>query len=171
MKKLEYKRPKSRSKGLQIILASRSQARRELLERFGIRVKVIPACVVEKKDRGRMSYSELVRYNALAKARDTAGKVKQGIVVAADTIVVQNSRIFGKPSDLAEAKRLLKCLSGKRQFLYTGVAVVDSRTARELSTCEKTCLFMDSMTDLDMGKVKRKQPRHRRSEFKPNATF
>ena len=74
------------------------------------------------------------------------------IVIGADTIIVQDGRIFGKPKDMKEARRMLKRLSAKPQMLYTGIAVI--RKAQDKLKvkvdCEKTRIYMDRLTAIDL---------------------
>ena len=116
-----------------IYLASDSKARKQLLNILGLEFKVFPSRVNELKSRGRLTYAELVTANAVNKAKDVAGRVKDGIIIAADTIVVQDGRIFGKPKDLFDAKKMLKRLTSKPQWLYTGIAVIDKDKSRTLT--------------------------------------
>ncbi|MCX5705334.1 MAG: Maf and M48 domain-containing protein [Candidatus Omnitrophica bacterium] len=133
-----------------IYLASDSKARKQLLNILGLEFKVLPSKVNELKSRGRSTYAELVKANAVNKALDVAGRVKDGIIIAADTIVVQNGRIFGKPKDLFDAKKMLKRLTSKPQWLYTGIAVIDKDKSRTLTACEKTKIYMDKLTDAEI---------------------
>ncbi len=146
-----------------IYLASDSKARKKLLNIFGLRFKVISSKIKEERRPG-LSYAALVKRNALAKAQNVAGRVKNGIIIGADTIVVQGKKIFGKPKDLKDAHRMLKRLSGKPQWLYTGIAIIDKDA--EESACrrysskrscirhknkislgyEKTKVYMDKLT-------------------------
>ena len=107
-----------------IYLASGSLARRKLLRILGLSVKVIPSGVIEKRTITG-SFSQLVKDNALRKARQVARQVKQGIIIGADTITVQDKTIFGKPKSLKQAKQTLRRLSGQPAWVYTGVAVID----------------------------------------------
>jgi len=107
-----------------VILASQSPRRRELLRAAGIAFRVVVPHVEERwiaAPRGR--YADLVRRAALAKASAVAGR-ERGLVLAADTIVVCEGEILGKPADEAEARRMLRKLSGRRHRVYTGVALV-----------------------------------------------
>lgn len=131
---------------MNIYLASDSKARRKLLRIFGLKFKVLPSRIKEEK-KNKLSYSALVKKNALLKAQDVAGRVKSGIVIAADTIVVQDRRIFGKPKNLHDARKMLKTLSGKPQWLYTGLAVIDKTKNKAAVDYEKTKVYMDSLTD------------------------
>lgn len=133
-----------------IYLASDSKARKKLLNLFGLEFKVIPSKIREERRAVCLSYVALVKNNALAKAKDAAGKVKNGIIIAADTIVVQGRKIFGKPKDLKEARLMLKRLSAKPQWLYTGIAVIDKDKRKIKLASEKTKVYMDKLTDREI---------------------
>jgi MAF protein len=133
-----------------IYLASDSKARKKLLEIFGMKFRVVPSGVREKTKTGKVSFAQLVGKNARAKAEAVAEKVKNGIVIAADTIVVDGKRIFGKPKDLADAARMLKRLSGRPQWIYSGVCVIDKDAGRIKVSCEKTKVYMDKLTDREI---------------------
>lgn len=132
-----------------IYLASDSKARRKLLNIFGIKFKVVPSRINEKRRPG-ISYAALVERNALAKAKSAAERVKGGIIIGADTVVVQGKKIFGKPKDLKGAHQMLKRLSGKAQWLYTGVAIIDKDKGKTKLGYEKTKVYMDKLTDLEI---------------------
>ncbi len=132
-----------------IYLASDSKARKKLLNIFGLRFKVISSKIKEERRPG-LSYAALVKRNALAKAQNVAGRVKNGIIIGADTIVVQGKKIFGKPKDLKDAHKMLKHLSSKPQWLYTGIAVIDKDKHKTLTGCEKTKIYMDKLSDREI---------------------
>ncbi|MDT8902266.1 Maf family protein [Anaeroselena agilis] len=107
-----------------IILASASPRREELLRQVGCAFTVITSGVEEDNDRG-LPPVELAVAHALAKARDVAAKAGPGeTVVGADTIVVLDGRVYGKPRDIADARRMLDELAGREHQVITGVAVV-----------------------------------------------
>jgi len=133
-----------------IYLASNSKARRKLLKDFGLKVKVLPPRIKERRSLGGRSYAGLVKENALNKAREVARHVKDGVIIAADTIVVQEGRIFGKPKNLADARRMLKTLSAKPHWLYSGLAVIDKRTNKTALDYEKTRICMDKLADQEI---------------------
>ncbi|MBL7151532.1 MAG: Maf family protein, partial [Candidatus Omnitrophica bacterium] len=83
-----------------IYLASDSRARKKLLKEFGLKFEVMPSRISEAKKPAGLGYAGFVRRNALKKAKEVAKKVKSGIIIAADTVVVQDKKIFGKPKDL-----------------------------------------------------------------------
>ncbi len=97
-----------------------------------------------------MSYAGLVKANALDKAEDVSKKIRSGIVIGADTICVQDGMIFGKPRNLKEAAKMLKLLSAKPQWLYTGLAIVDKDSGRSFVDYEKTKVYMDKLSDAEI---------------------
>ena len=133
-----------------IYLASNSKARKKLLEKFGLKFKVLPSKVKEQTKRGNLSYSQLVQKNARKKAEEVAARVSDGIIIAADTICVQDGKIFGKPKNIPDARRMLKQLSAKPQWLYTGLAVIKKvkgkqKLAKLRLDYEKTKVYMDKL--------------------------
>lgn len=127
-------------------MASNSKARAELLKTFGFEFKVVPSRIKEKRTAKGTAFVSLVKNNALKKARAVSGRVKQGIIIAADTIVVQGKKIFGKPKNLKDARIMLKRLSAQPQQLYTGIAVLDVDKNRALVDYEKTKVYMDKLS-------------------------
>ncbi len=128
-----------------IILASQSKARRELLRRLGIRFRVVVPRVKERGGRARAPEAA-AKANALLKARDVAGRVRRGLVLACDTFVVQGGRVCGKPKDMKDARRMLKRLSRRPHVVYSGIAVVDAERRRAWAACAKTRIFMEPLT-------------------------
>lgn len=130
-----------------LYLASRSKARKKILHLAGVHFKVIFTKIKERKKRTMgMSWTKLVQYNALAKAKAACKKIKKGIVVGADTIVVQKGRVFGKPKDFKEAERMLLSLSRSAHWIYSGIAVVDKESQKVELGCEKTKIYMDRLS-------------------------
>ena len=119
----------------QLILASSSPRRQELLRQLGISFAVaVPA--VDEHAVHADSPAELVERLALSKARAVAAQHPEAIVLGADTVVVVDGEILGKPADRAEAERMLSRLSGRSHQVLTGVAVV--RGGEELVGHEET---------------------------------
>jgi len=131
---------KSPDKSTPLILASASPRRIELLRMLGARFSVIPSGIEEETGEGAL-VADIVERNALAKASDVARRLGRGLVVGADTVVVLDGKVFGKPADLDDARRMLGLLAGKTHSVYSGVAVVraeddrvetaDDRSARQ----------------------------------------
>lgn len=139
-----------------LILASQSPQRRKLLEFLGLRFTVKPSRVQEIS-RIKTTCSALVRENALRKAVDVASRVKKGVVIGADTLVYAgNKQIIGKPRDLKDARRILKVLFSRPQWVYTGVAVIDTATGKRVVDYEKTKVFMIPLTDQEIAQYHRR---------------
>lgn len=100
-----------------IILASASPRRKELLQRISACFEVVVSGVDESKAEG-------VKEIALLKARAVASKHPDAVVIGADTIVELDGRILGKPKDKAQAVLMLMSLSGRENFVTTGLAVI-----------------------------------------------
>jgi len=150
---------------IEIILASRSKARRRILENCGFKVKVIVSSSRESKNIGR-SFSRLVKDNALRKLRDVAKRVRKGIIVSADTLVFRKGFVFGKPKNIKEAKAMLKILSKKPHWVYTGVAVLDKEKNKLLLDYEKTKVYMHSLSDGEIDRYfSRSSPLHFAGSF------
>lgn len=109
---------------VKIVLASASPRRKELLEQVGCNFSVVTSEVVE--DNGlALPACELARLQAKEKALDVAGKLEMhSVVIGADTIVVLDDRVFGKPENEKCAYQMLRSLSGREHEVITGVAVV-----------------------------------------------
>ncbi len=112
-----------------VILASNSPRRRELLHSLGIPFVADPADVDERALPGETAEAYAVRV-AVDKARVAATRFGNGIVIAADTIVVVDDAILGKPRDSRDAERMLTTLSGRMHRVMTGLAVMDAATTK-----------------------------------------
>lgn len=120
---------KRTSRRVLFTLASQSPRRQLLLRQIGFKFAVRPSTVVERFLEGEAP-SRSVRRLALEKARDIAGKVRGGLVVGADTVVVLRRQVLGKPKNSKEASRMLRSLSGKWHTVFTGFAIVDADSGR-----------------------------------------
>ncbi len=138
-----------------IILASRSKARQRLLKQAGLKFSVaeskIRECHILKGSCGR-----LVMENAKKKALDVAGRYKSGLVIGADTVVLAGKKIIGKPKDINDARRTLKLLSRKPQWIYSGLAVVDIDKDKVYIDYEKTKVYMYKLSDEQIDKYFKK---------------
>lgn len=106
-----------------IILASASPRRRELLTVITDDFEVIPSGVEETVPNS-ISLLETAEYLARIKAEDIAKNHKDAVVIGADTCVIAEGEILGKPKDRADAFRMIKLLSGKTHSVITGCAVI-----------------------------------------------
>ena len=106
-----------------IILASASPRRRELLSVITDNFEVIPSGAEETVPNG-IGLLETAEYLARIKAKDIAEKHKDAVVIGADTCVIAEGEILGKPKDKTDAYRMIKILSGKTHIVVTGCAVI-----------------------------------------------
>ncbi|EIT85344.1 Maf-like protein [Fictibacillus macauensis ZFHKF-1] len=114
-----------------LILASSSPRRKELLSMNSIKYEVIPSTIQEVMD-PTLSSEELVCSLARQKAEDVWKRHKDAVVLGADTVVVIDETVMGKPEDRSDAVRTLQSLSGKTHTVYTGVCILSE---------EKECVF------------------------------
>ena len=108
---------------LELILASASPRRRELLTRLAIPFTVIPANIDESPLPNELPRAYTMRV-AHTKAQHIAQQFPTAVVLGADSVVVLDQQILGKPRDLADARHMLTRLSGRQHHVLTGVAVI-----------------------------------------------
>lgn len=119
-----------------IYLASKSPRRRKLLKQININFKALSVDTPEEFRKGERPVDTVKRI-ALEKMIEAKKKVS-GIIITADTIVVIDDHILGKPVDRKDAVRLLKKLSGRTHVVYTGYSLSNSKTGRSITSYEKT---------------------------------
>lgn len=120
-----------------LILASRSPRRKLLLKQIGLSFSVRPSRVQESFFEHESPAANAKRI-ALEKAKEVAARTTLGIVIGADTIVVLDGHILGKPRTKKEAKKILRRLSGREHLVYTAFALVDGRSGISAVDVEKT---------------------------------
>ncbi|MFL5483094.1 MAG: Maf family protein [Gemmatimonadaceae bacterium] len=114
---------------VKVILASGSPRRRQLLELIGIPHEVRPSNIDETM-RPREAPRRHAERLAREKASVIASREPQVVTIAADTIVVINRKVLGKPRDADDARRMLSMLSGREHTVITAVAVARGRKLR-----------------------------------------
>lgn len=129
-----------------LLLASASPRRRALLAMVGIPHTVQPADVDETPPPG-LEPAALVRHLAAEKALAHAHARPADLFLGADTIVVLDGEVLNKPADAAEAKAMLRRLSGRTHTVFTGLALVHLATARRLKLHEATDVTFAPLTD------------------------
>src|SRR6185503_10983672 len=129
-----------------LILASGSKQRAKLLKFLDVDFKVIPS-QVEEIQRIDKSCAQLVKDNALLKARDVACRHKGSVVIGADTVVYAGGKnLILKPKDHADARRILKILFSRPTWVYTGVVLIDTDSGKTMVDYEKTKVHMSRLT-------------------------
>ena len=129
---------------MDIVLASQSPRRRELLERLGLPFRTVVPDIDERMDRP-LPPAELVAAISAEKARAAAAQAgAESIVIAADTVVALDGAVLGKPAGEADAERMLTALAGRTHFVYTGLTVLRGETVRTVS--EETAVTFRPLT-------------------------
>jgi septum formation protein len=133
-----------------IVLASESPRRRKLLSELGLVFDVVPS----HSDEGSVKDGDparLVQRIAELKARTVDGNVREdSLIVAADTMVLFEGSMLGKPKDREDAARMLGMLSGKEHLVYTGVFVLNKKTGRHSSDFQMTRVRFRQLTSTDI---------------------
>ncbi len=131
---------------VKIFLASKSPRRRKLLNQLNLKFKSFSVEMDEKIYKNEIPSKAVIRLSKekldLAKVR-----VKNGIIITADTIVVLNKMILGKPENKKDAFRILKLLSGKTHTVYTGYSIYNSANNKTISEYEKTKVTFRVLTN------------------------
>jgi septum formation protein len=141
---------------LQIILASASPRRRQLLAQAGYKFKVVPSDIDESAfpitGVSPPKADEYAKRLALAKAKDIAKKFPNCLVISADTVVDFNGEIIGKPKDAKEAEQITKKLFSAPHKVITGVAIVRLNDGTELSVSDITTVYPKKLTAEQIAK-------------------
>jgi septum formation protein len=133
----------------EVILASQSPRRRELLALIGIAHEVQPADIDESYIAGESPEGHCERL-ARGKAMTLASRASgDAVVIGSDTIVVIDGAILGKPADVADATRMLRLLSGRSHTVLTSVAV--SRRGRVESAVERVAVTFRRLDDAEIA--------------------
>lgn len=133
-----------------LILASKSPRRQELLAQMGLTDFEIHPAVGEELAEPGLTPPELVQALALHKAREVAEKFAQpgDLIIGADTIVVLDGQVLGKPHNEAHALEMLTALAGREHHVYTGVAVLQD--GRELMQAEDTAVWFRDASEAEL---------------------
>ncbi len=133
---------------MELILASASPRRQELLRQIGLSFTVIPSRLAENT--AECNPVKKVKALALAKATEVAERTGRGLVLGADTMVVIGDKILGKPSSSDEAAAMLRTLSGRVHRVCTGIALVDAATGRSRAATECTLVKFRSLSEREI---------------------
>src|ERR1051325_9270015 len=122
-------RPPLRRAVSRLVLASGSPRRRELLEKAGYEFDVVRPSS-EEISAPWVTIRETTAWNAMRKALEVAKANPAAIVLGADTLVALDGKVIGKPSDLEDATRILRRLSGRTHEVWTSVFICQYRTGK-----------------------------------------
>ena len=134
---------------MDIVLASQSPRRRELLERLGLPFRTLVPDIDERMDRP-LPPAELVAVISAEKARAAQALAgPEAIVIAADTVVALDGAVLGKPAGGADAARMLSALAGRTHHVYTGLTVLRGERVRTVS--EETAVTFRPLTEREIA--------------------
>ncbi len=122
---------------LKIYLASKSPRRKKLLEQINLHPGVFH-CHFDEDFDSKKRVSTIAKSLAFQKMEVAKKENKKGIIITADTIVVIDGKILGKPDSAKQAVAMLKSLSGRKHFVYTGFCVFNSLNGVLINDYEKT---------------------------------
>lgn len=142
-----------------LILASASPRRRQMLEALPWSVEIRPADVDETRDQTETA-ADLVRrlaalkaltvFSALTPAEKRAG-ASPTLIVGADTVVVYEGRILGKPENEVQAEEFLRMLRQGSHEVYSGICIVDARTGQTCADVHRSRLWLRNYTDTEIA--------------------
>lgn len=136
----------------QIVLASASPRRRELLTQVGVAAQVVPAAIDEHVLPGETAEQHVLR---LSKAKATAVAARTQVqgrwFIGSDTVVVRDEAILGKPADGGEAAAMLRSLAGRAHTVVSGYAVHDRDTGRTISAAVTTRVWFKALTEREIA--------------------
>lgn len=148
---------------MQIILASKSPRRIELLREIGLEfVSYSPDFEEETGESTAQSTAQptnpktatdLALHNAIGKAQEASRRFKNAIIIGVDTVGESHGHILGKPKDREDAKRLIRLISGTTHKVVSGVAVIrtsEGRKTRTLSATTETLVTMEKMDEKEI---------------------
>lgn len=130
---------------MEIVLASQSQRRIDLLRQFGLHFEVSAADIAETAGGDP---ADTVVHNAWQKATTVLARFPKNLVIGADTVVAAAGQILGKPRDKQEAFAMLRMLSGKKHQVLTGVALLTAE--RERSFYVTTDVWIRELADYEI---------------------
>jgi septum formation protein len=136
---------------LPIYLASRSPRRKKLLQQINLTFKTFSVKCEEDIEKGETPLNAVKRLSK-KKLLIARTKIRDGIIITADTVVAVNGKIIGKPVDGKDAERILRQLSGKTHTVYTGFSIYNSRNNKTITGYEKTLVTFRKLEQNEIRK-------------------
>lgn len=132
-----------------IVLASSSPRRSELLKQIGLDFQVCPSDIAETIET-QTSPTEVVEGLASKKARAVGMRFNRGLIIGADTVVAINREIIGKPENNRHAIEILSRLSGNHHEVVTGVSLLDLESERHIVWSERTLVYFRKLRESEI---------------------
>ena len=131
---------------MRIILASSSPRRREIVALLGLAFDVVAPEFDEAPSAHHAIEDEVLDF-AVGKAASVAGSHRQSLIIGSDTMILLNERKIGKPDGIAEARQILRSLSGRTHRIFTSVAILDGLGGPGLKVVEEVSVNMRDYSD------------------------
>ncbi len=132
----------------ELVLASKSPRRIQLLKDIGLDFIVYPSDFIEKEEGD--SARDVAIYNAIGKAQKVTSHFRNSLVIGVDTVVSFQNHIIGKPKDKEDAKRILRLLSSTTHQVITAISIIDSNSNKNIVDTETTDVVMDKLNESDI---------------------
>jgi len=133
-----------------LILASASPRRQELLKALGLPFIIVPA-EVDERQQTSASPAALVQSLSQAKAAAVAARYPDAVIVGADTVVVLDGLVLGKPADAAEAARMLRALRGRAHLVYSAVTALAAATGRQATAVSESRVWLRNYSEAEIA--------------------
>lgn len=164
-KKLIFDNPSLKSMKQQIILASSSPRRKELLKKIIPKFKIVVSDYEEDMTRDLPPKKMALEFSR-GKAEDVAKRFKSGIVIGADNFVIYNNKKLGKPYTEKKASEMLKFISGKTVKVITAICIIDIESGRIVQDITSTSVKMKNLSDEEIDwYVSTKEPLDKAGAF------
>ena len=132
----------------EIILASNSPRRKEILKSFNIDFKIIPSNYDEPVNENDIFSYNKIEYIAFNKAKNVINQVKnKSIIISADTVVVNDKKILLKPKNYQNAINILKSLSNKKHQVVTSVCIYETENNKYITYSSTTNVYFNELND------------------------
>lgn len=132
-----------------LVLASGSPRRKRLLEQLGIKFNVHVSDADESFDT-KHTPADIAASIARRKCEAISPNHPDALTLAADTIVVHNGEVLGKPASPDAAKTMLRQLAGNRHLVFTGIALAHPASNRTVTACEETAVYFAPLSDTEI---------------------
>jgi len=134
-----------------LILASESPRREKILKRLNMQFTVVPSKIDESVYE-HLNPEKMVQELSSLKAKEVSKLVEDTLIIAADTIIVNDEKILGKPKSEEDAIKMLKELRGDNHTVVTGLAVFSTLDSKEITDIDRTEVYLADMTDNEVEK-------------------
>lgn len=141
----------------QIVLASKSPRRIELLKEIGLKFVTFDPGFEEKtgledEAEGKKSAKEIALHNAIGKAKNASTHFKNSIIIGVDTVGESHGHILGKPKDREDACRLIRLISGTTHKVVSAVCLINTVSGKTISATSETSVTMEKMDEEEIQK-------------------